>query len=72
MRVLQRHCCGVVGRDCRISFTKLSNLFGGLNALSPTHAKSYWKVAGKVYNAAMLMATQIANGASTDSDLLDV
>ncbi|CAN8011277.1 unnamed protein product, partial [Ixodes pacificus] len=26
---------GVVGKDCGISFTKLTNLFGGLNALTP-------------------------------------
>ncbi|KAG0415860.1 hypothetical protein HPB47_006970 [Ixodes persulcatus] len=76
---------GVVGRDCRISFTKLSNLFGGINAPPPMHVKSYQKVAGKVHDAAMLAATQVmeeaaravrkaqaTEGTSAESDLLDV
>ncbi|CAN7976266.1 unnamed protein product, partial [Ixodes persulcatus] len=76
---------GVVGRDCRFSFTKLLNLFGGLNAPPPMHVKSYQKVAGKVHDAAMLAATQVMEeaaravrkaqameGMSAESDLLGV
>ncbi|CAN7978688.1 unnamed protein product, partial [Ixodes persulcatus] len=76
---------GVVGRDCRFSFTKLLNLFGGLNAPPPMHVKSYLKVAGKVHDAALLAATQVMEeaaravrkaqameGTSAESDLLGV
>ncbi|CAN7936875.1 unnamed protein product [Ixodes hexagonus] len=76
---------GVVARDCGVSFTKLSNLFGGLNAPPPMHVRSYQKVAGKVHDAAMLAATQVmeeaaravrkaqaTEGTIAESDHLDV
>ncbi|KAG0432194.1 hypothetical protein HPB47_021074 [Ixodes persulcatus] len=53
-----------IGKDCGISFTKLSNLFGGLNAPPPMHVKSYQKVAGKMHDAAMLAATQVMEEAA--------
>ncbi|CAN7976741.1 unnamed protein product [Ixodes persulcatus] len=35
----------VVGKDCGISFTKLKNLFGGMNAPSPMYLKTYQNTA---------------------------
>ncbi|KAG0427553.1 hypothetical protein HPB47_025387, partial [Ixodes persulcatus] len=39
----------VVGKDCGISFTKLKNLFGGMNAPSLMHLKTYQNTAEKCY-----------------------
>lgn len=76
---------GVVGRDCGIGFTKLTNLFGGLNAPPPMHLKSHQKIAAKVHDAAMLAASEVMKEAaeavrkgqpaadtSAENDLLDI
>ncbi|KAG0417156.1 hypothetical protein HPB47_005845, partial [Ixodes persulcatus] len=55
---------GVIGRDCGISFTKLTNLFGGLNARPPMHVKSYQKIAAKVHDAAMQAASDAMRDAA--------
>ncbi|KAM7298335.1 lipase member M-like [Ixodes scapularis] len=51
-------------KDCGISFTKLTNLFGGLNAPPPMHVKSYQKIAAKVHDAAMQAASDAMRDAA--------
>ncbi|CAN7978553.1 unnamed protein product [Ixodes persulcatus] len=55
----------VVGKDCGISFTKLKNLFGGMNAPSPMHLKTYQNTAEKVHKASMAAARDVMQEAAT-------
>ncbi|KAG0419846.1 hypothetical protein HPB47_003840 [Ixodes persulcatus] len=55
----------VVGKDCGISFTKLENLFGGMNAPSPMHLKTYQNTAEKVHEASMAAAHVVMQEAAT-------
>ncbi|CAN8025341.1 unnamed protein product, partial [Ixodes persulcatus] len=55
----------VVGKDCGISFTKLKNLFGGMNAPSPMHLKTYQNTAEKVHEASMAAARDMMQEAAT-------
>ncbi|KAG0414260.1 hypothetical protein HPB47_008607 [Ixodes persulcatus] len=55
----------VVGKDCGISFTKLKNLFGGMNAPSPMHLKTYQNTAEKVHEASMAAARDVMQEAAT-------
>lgn len=56
-------CLCVVGRDCRISFKKLSRFIGGMNAPPPTHLETYLKTAKNVCDASM----QVASDAMRDA-----
>ncbi|CAN7978555.1 unnamed protein product [Ixodes persulcatus] len=55
----------VVGKDCGISFTKLKNLFGDMNAPLPMHLKTYQNTAEKVHEASMAAARDVMQEAAT-------
>ncbi|CAN8019845.1 unnamed protein product, partial [Ixodes persulcatus] len=55
----------VVEKDCGISFTKLKNLYGGMNAPSPMHLKTYQNTAEKVHEASMAAARDVMQEAAT-------
>ncbi|KAM7288683.1 hypothetical protein ISCGN_028877, partial [Ixodes scapularis] len=55
----------VVGKDCGISFTKLKNLFGGMNASSTMHLRTYRKTVEKVHKASMAAARDVMQEVAT-------
>lgn len=72
---------GLAARDCGIGFTKLSNLFSGMNVPPPMCLKSSQKIASKVHDAATKAASKVMQSAaqsvrkaekSGDDELLDV
>ncbi|KAG0430220.1 hypothetical protein HPB47_022906, partial [Ixodes persulcatus] len=72
---------GLAAHDCSIGFTKLPNVFSGMNVPPPMCLKSSQKIASKVHDTATKAASKVMQSAaqsvhkaekSGDDELLDV